>query len=142
MDTLSNIDLETALKNVKYFRGVYSMDNLPKKINKNEYTIVNLDKSTGPGTHWVLIANRSNDDHIYYFDSFGIGPSEEITRYLKTSKKPIMYSNAQLQKTLSSRCGFFCLYLIQQLENKKSFYDSIFSLKQHPSTFNESKVKS
>ena len=35
---------------IKYLRGIYSRDNLPKKIKK-ECEIINLDDMSGPGTH-------------------------------------------------------------------------------------------
>ena len=52
---LSNFELENAVKKLKipYFRGVFLLDTLPRKPNKKECSIVNFDKSGGPGTHWV-----------------------------------------------------------------------------------------
>ena len=50
---LSNIDLlqwVTQLE-IKYFRGIYSRDNLPDKIHKLETGIINLDDSMGVGSH-------------------------------------------------------------------------------------------
>ncbi len=45
-------------------------DQLPNKIRKNESMIINLDNSTGRGTHWVCFSKK--DNVINYFDSFGI----------------------------------------------------------------------
>ena len=52
---LNNLEFEDAVKKLKIpsFTGVFSLDTLPKKPNKKECGIVNLDKSGGPGTHWV-----------------------------------------------------------------------------------------
>lgn len=36
---------------IKYFRGVFSRDTLPKKIRVREKGIVNLDDNLGKGTH-------------------------------------------------------------------------------------------
>ena len=41
---------------IKYLRGIYSRDRLPKKIKK-ECGIINLDDISGPGTHWVCYRN-------------------------------------------------------------------------------------
>ena len=52
---LSNYDLINWVKHlgIKYFRGIFSRDNLPNKINQKEVGIINLDSRIGPGTHWV-----------------------------------------------------------------------------------------
>ena len=54
-EALTNFDLIDAIKElkIKCFRGVYLLDTLPGKPNKKECGIVNLDKSGGPGTHWI-----------------------------------------------------------------------------------------
>ena len=46
---LLNIDLLQWVKQlgIKYFRGIYSRDNLPNKIHKLETGIINLDDSMG-----------------------------------------------------------------------------------------------
>ncbi|GIY82084.1 uncharacterized protein CEXT_75321 [Caerostris extrusa] len=40
--------------------------------------IINLDISTGPGTHWVCYFNDSNNNFIEYFDPFGVEHSITI----------------------------------------------------------------
>ena len=56
---LSNIDLLQWVTQlgIKYFRGIYSRDNLPQKIHKLETGIINLDDSMGGGSHWVCYRN-------------------------------------------------------------------------------------
>lgn len=140
-NTLSNFDLQRKLGNVKDFRGVFSHDSLPKSINENEYSIVNLQNKNQPGSHWVLIVNRSPEKYVYYFDSFGIAPSEIIAKYLKTSGKAIMFNNRQLQENISNRCGYFCAFIVTKVDSGMSFYDALFSLFQHPTEKNEKMVK-
>ena len=54
-------------------------DKIPNKIVKNnEFFVVNLDDSSGKGTHWVAISNFN--DNLLYFDSFGVVPPEEILK--------------------------------------------------------------
>ena len=50
---LSRLDLNDWVKElgIKKFRGVFSRDNLPKNIRKEECGIINLDDFSGPGTH-------------------------------------------------------------------------------------------
>ena len=67
---LNNFELEDAVKKLKIpsFRGVFLLDTLPKKPNKKECGIVNLDKSGGPGTHWVAWYKIGKNK--IYFDSY------------------------------------------------------------------------
>ena len=85
---LSNIDLLQWVKQlgIKYFRGIYSRDNLPDKIHKLETGIINLDDSMGGGSHWVCYRNVDKQ-YCEYFDPFGLIVSNEIKNYLKTSGK-------------------------------------------------------
>ena len=52
---LSNVELLDAAKKIEIpgFHGVFVRDNLPRKPGKNECGILNLDDSSGTGTHWV-----------------------------------------------------------------------------------------
>ena len=54
-NSLSNFELMEYAKelNISDFRGVYMREELPKKTWKKECGIVNFNKSTEPGTHWV-----------------------------------------------------------------------------------------
>ena len=51
----SNFEIEDAVKKIglKNFHGVFSRDTLPKKPKRNECAIMNLDNTSGDGTHWV-----------------------------------------------------------------------------------------
>ena len=87
---LNNFELEDGARRLKipFFRG---LDTLP---NKKECGIVNFDKSVGPGTHWV--AWYKNGETKIYFDSYGIQPPLEISKYIGS---PIHYNTDQLQRT-------------------------------------------
>ena len=104
----SNFDLEDLAK--KYdlpLVGIYSKDELPKKIQVGSY-IVNLQDSTdGNGSHWCLIKifDRKN---ALYFDSFGMPLPLEVIHFLR-HYKPVPYSNRQIQNIDSSRCGLYCI---------------------------------
>ena len=79
---LSNIQLIEAAKklNINNFRDVFLRDELPKKPRANECGILNLDDSSGRGTHWVGWIKRRNDK--LYFDSYGLPPPTELLKYL------------------------------------------------------------
>ena len=57
------------------YGGTFSKDILPKTMNKNKATVVNLqDYFAVDGTHCVCIYNNEKSDKIEYFDSFGLVP--------------------------------------------------------------------
>ena len=71
---LTNFEMQKYDQNEPRFNGVYSRNNLPKKIKDGAY-VINLDKYADVGTHWIaLFCNRRE------FGSFGI---EHATKRLK-----------------------------------------------------------
>jgi hypothetical protein len=97
---LSNFDLLDAAKrlNIKNFRGVFMRDQLPKQPNNAETGIINLDKNSGPGTHWV--AYVIDPRGIVYFDSYGLAPPKEFLHYVSSMRSipAIWYSTLPTQK--------------------------------------------
>ena len=96
---LSNFELEDVAWRLEIlsFRGVFSLDTLPKKPNKKECGIVNFDKSSGPGTHWY-----KNGKTKIFFNSYGVQPPIEVVEYLGS---PIHYNTDQLQSAGQVFCG-------------------------------------
>jgi hypothetical protein len=91
--------------NIPYFRGVYMKDQLPNKIQKYESMIINLDNSSGPGTHWVCFFKK--DKAINYYDSFGVKPPSELIKYF--GKNVIHYNIEKNQNFDQVICGHLCL---------------------------------
>jgi len=54
-------------KRVKYFQGVYPIDNLPSTLIKPSIIVINLDKHYMPGSHWVGVC-FSDSGYAEYFD--------------------------------------------------------------------------
>jgi len=79
---LSNFEIEDSIEKlgVSGFRGIFVRDSLPNKPKIKECGVVNLEHSSGNGTHWVAWFTRN--DKNYYFDSFGIQPPRKLVRYL------------------------------------------------------------
>ena len=66
---LTNIEIKRYYQNEPKFNGVYSRNNLTKKIKGGVY-VINLDEYADIGTHWIaLLCNRSE---IVYYNSFGV----------------------------------------------------------------------
>lgn len=91
---------------IPHFRGVFMRDHLPAKVMENECGIVNLDSSSGDGTHWVAYVKRGNS--VLYYDSFGVAPPSELERYFGT-KCDVTYNYEQNQKMEQVICGHLCL---------------------------------
>jgi hypothetical protein len=51
------------------FKGVFPSDQIPVLNDLKKYAIINLDRSTESGSHWVGIAYHNNK--ILVYDSFG-----------------------------------------------------------------------
>ena len=74
---LTNFEIQKYYQNEPIFNGVFSRNNLPKKIKDGAY-VINLDEHADVGTHWIALFCNRND--IVYFDSFGV---EHITEEIK-----------------------------------------------------------
>lgn len=93
-------------------------DSLPKNQPfKNECGIVNLDCSTGSGTHWVAYYKKGST--IKYFDSFGnLPPPIELVKYLGNR---ISYNYTQYQNFNAINCGHLCLKFLYDCYFDKTF---------------------
>lgn len=133
-DVLSNIDIDTVLNNFSGYIGCFCKDELkPLKIPKNQtsFAVINAgDRSTG-GSHWRCYFNDPNDEHINYFDPYGVVPDANTLTFLKKSKKKILYNTSQLQDIESTACGYYCLYFILSRIQNKPMYDIVMNLKQN-----------
>ena len=66
---LTNFEIQKCYQNEPGFNGAYSRDNLPDKIKNGAY-VINLDKYSDIGTHWIALYALNNI--VTYFDSFGV----------------------------------------------------------------------
>lgn len=90
-------------------------DALPKKPKNIECGVVNLDKSSNEGTHWVAYIKLK--DYCEYFDSFGnLKPPVEVEKYLNNPN--LMYNYTSYQTFHTVNCGHLCLQYLQDFWNK------------------------
>ena len=52
--SLANFEIQKYYENEPRFNGVFSRDNLPKKI-KDEAYVIDLDEYKDVGTHWIAL---------------------------------------------------------------------------------------
>ena len=126
LESTSNYDLINYAKQlkIKYFRGVFMRDNLPNKIRSKECGIVNLEPDSKSGSHWCCYYKINKNK--YYFDSFGLNPTNEMLNYLK---KGGCLSTFEIQPIGSVICGQLCLYVLYNLSNGSNFIDILLDLK-------------
>ena len=80
INLLTNFEIQKYCQNETRFNGVYSRNNLPKKIKDGTY-VINLDEYADVGTHWIALFCNRNE--IVYFDSFGVEHiPEEIKKFI------------------------------------------------------------
>ena len=93
-------------------------DQLPKTPNDVETGIINLDNSTGEGTHWVAYAIDPRG--IVYFDSYGLAPPKEFMRYISKLKGiPVFYSTLPTQQLNDPPiCGREVLNVLAEISSK------------------------
>ena len=126
---LSNFDLLKWVDflKIKNFKGIFSRDS-KDHLHKTGSCIINLDDKIGNGTHWVATDIKGNE--VVYFDSFSMPPPIEFIQYAKKIKKKIIFNSGHpIQELQSVRCGYYCLYFLNEIR-EKSFYDvlKVFSL--------------
>ena len=93
----------------KYFRGVFSRDNLPANRAEGLY-IVNEQPSHLPGSHWVACHITAKRERNVYFDSYGRKPVlKEIKRFVGSR---CIHNDKRVQHMYSTSCGQWCMYFI------------------------------
>ena len=122
---LTTFDIQKSYQNERRLNGVFSRNDLLKKIKDGAY-VINLDECADVGTHWIaLFCNRKE---IVYFDSFGVEHvPEEIKEFIGNTN--IKANIFRVQASESVICGYFCIELIDfMLAGKKlTDYTNMFS---------------
>ena len=81
---LTNFEIKSQYQNEPRFNGVFSRNNLSKKIKNGAY-ILNLDEYADVGPHWIALF--CNNSEIVYFNSFGVEHvPEEIKEFIENKK--------------------------------------------------------
>ena len=123
---MTNFETQAYYQKEPRFIGVYSRDNLSKKIKDGAY-VINLDEYCDIGTHWIAL--YVNNKTVTYFDRFGI---EHIPKEVKKfiGNRNIISNIYRIQNYDSIMCGYFCIGLIDYMFKGKSLTDctNLFSL--------------
>ena len=116
---LTNIEISEYYANEPRFSGVYSRNNLPKKIRKGAY-VTNLDEYENTGKRWIALFVKNNE--TIYFDSFGIEHiPNEVNKFI--GNKNIKSNIFRLQAYDSMMCGYYCIEFINYMLKSKTLLD-------------------
>ena len=107
MDNVALCDLIKQIPELRYkYMGTFASDTFPG-LKKNTFQIINTQKQTEIGEHWIMLANRNGK--IYYGDSLG----EPIENYNEIYKRlPYSKINTLVQRKLQNLpfCGLYSIY--------------------------------
>lgn len=142
---LSNLDFDEKFAGNREYLGTFSKDLLKKvsiPLKTVSYAVINMEDSlAGQGTHWVAMFNSPLNKHIYYFDSYGVAPAEEVIKWLRKSRKQILYNTTQIQHIDSIACGHYCLAFIYNSLSKNDYLDFVNQFDQAGTLTNDLIVK-
>jgi len=138
---LSNFEIEDMMKNEKGWFGVVTRDTLYDPPRAHDLRVINYDDMEGQGTHWVATFNHPDQDMIFFYDSYGLVPGDEIQTFLKKSNKEIMYNTSEMQDTSSIMCGWYCVYFLKECNKGRNPQDIIYEFDNTPTKENERKIR-
>ena len=137
---MSNYDL---LKWCQYLNipmnNVLSRDETVPHNHKQALFIYNLEPSYMSGSHWV--ATYVKNGIINYFDSFGMPPFQEIVNHAKRTNMTLVHQSDQIQNLLTTTCGYFCLYFLNEMSKGRSYYDLLKVFNSHNTMENEKYIE-
>lgn len=118
MDTITIREYIKAYQRRNIFKGVFPCDSLPKNFKLPAAFVINLSQHNEPGSHWLSLYIDERGG-AYYFDSFGLEPSNfHIRAFIKIHAKSVRYNKRQLQHISSNKCGrFCCVFVVAILKN-------------------------
>lgn len=105
-------------KHIPGFRGVFSRDQMKdicSRLGPGESVILNLDPGySRGGTHWVALRVSIEAPIVYYKDSFGAPPPNDIAGCFEGLG--VVYGNRIYQKLSEQNCGQRALKFLQSMQ--------------------------
>jgi hypothetical protein len=100
------------------FKGVFPSDKIPKLNDLKPYCILNLDKSTESGSHWISLAKLVGTRDSIVYDSFGRDNKQIIPDLQYSGNGTIQNTDRDAeQKIEETDCGARCLAWLVLLDN-------------------------
>jgi hypothetical protein len=79
--------------------------------------IINLQNHDEGGSHWTAFIKDRND--IYYYDSFGVVPPQNLYDIFKIDSHNIYYNTSDDQYFDSTSCGWWSISFLYYMTNTK-----------------------
>jgi len=94
---------------------VFSADEIPKRVTSFPIAwIINTDKKSDPGKHWVVFYISSNHEGEF-FDNYGQKPSfysDKFQTFFTANNLALLHNDKRLQSEESKTCGHYCIYFL------------------------------
>ena len=87
--------------------------------------VFNLDPHDKNGSHWIACCILLDTKAIYYFDSYGLPPPAQISRFMRSfilqdAGLTLKYNGRRFQFG-NSECGMYCMYFLICMINRVPF---------------------
>jgi hypothetical protein len=87
--------------------------------------VFNLDPSDKSGSHWIACCILLDERAIYYFDSYGLPPPPQISRFMRSfilqdAGLELKYNGRRFQFG-NSECGMYSMYFLICMINRVPF---------------------
>ena len=137
---MSNFDLLDWCKYLNIpINNVLSREESSPHNHKQALFIYNLEPSYMSGSHWV--STYVKNGIINYFDSFGMPPFQEIVNHAKRKNMTLSHQSDQIQNLMTTTCGYFCLYFLNEMSKGRSYYDLLKVFNSHNTMENEKYIE-
>ena len=96
--------------------------------------IYNLDPHDEPGSHWVSSVIDLENNHVYYYDSFGIEQPYEINTFMENISTQLedfhntpctIHTNDNRHQFRNTECGVYSMYFIASMIDGVSYDEFI-----------------
>jgi len=100
------------------FKGVFASNKIPRLNDLAPYCILNLDKSSETGSHWISLAKFPHSNKTAIYDSFGRDYKRIIPNLSLSGNGRIINTDKDAeQEILESDCGARCLSWLLLVDN-------------------------
>lgn len=112
----------------KSFRGVFSIDQIPKTIKVGQFYICNTATSDSVGEHWFVVY-RPVSYLLECFDSLSTSPDKtfELAKHLRfRGISKVKFNSTKVQADHTDSCGQHCIFFVfQRLYNNDLRYKEL-----------------
>jgi hypothetical protein len=105
------------------YAGTFPADMIPDLDNQTRYTILNLDNSDQPGSHWIACGFAPQTGKVLVYDSFGRQTNDIIPSLVNKFGSGLeMVDDDPEQDIHEQDCGARCLAFLYVLDRKGGRY--------------------